>query len=306
MGPTLQQMAGLYFDGRIARGEITPGSARKMRQHVEGMIRAVGDRPVRKLDKACASAWKESVAHLAPSTQLLYHSTVNAFCEWLVDEEVLVRNPFRRMHLPKPPRRPPRALPSDSVARLLQVVPDIRARVIVLLMVQQGLRCGGVSALQVEDVDLQDRWMRVREKGEHERVLPITDECHEAITLYLSRFPAWSGPLVRQWKKNGGSQRYTELRVTDRPLTPESISKFMSEWMYEAGIKQAPRDGRSAHALRHTCATDMLDGGANITDVQATLGHANVSTTMIYTHVRPQRLVQAMSGRRYGHMAEAS
>jgi integrase/recombinase XerD len=127
----------------------------------------------------------------------------------MVDEEVLVRNPFRQVKPPKSKRRPPRALSPDQVAALLAVVPDVRARLIVLLMVQQGLRCAGVASLRAEDVDLAGRWMRVREKNGHERTLWITDECAEALTLYLGRWPVASGPLVRAWRHNGGSMRCT-------------------------------------------------------------------------------------------------
>lgn len=242
----------------------------------------------------------EATVGNAPSTRRLRWGFVSGFCEWLVDEEVLGRNPFRQVKPPKPPRRPPRALPNDAVGALLSVAPDLRARLIILLMVQQGLRCGGVAGLLIEDVDLAAGVLRVSEKFGNERVLPITEECREALVAYLGRFPASQGPLVRAWRPNGGTGRTCAPVASERPLAAGTVSKMVSAWMYEAGVKSLPRDGRSAHALRHTCATDMLEAGADLMEVRDTLGHTSVATTQAYLGSASGRLRGAMGGRRYG------
>jgi len=306
-GVTITAAMERYLDARIGRGELTPESAKKVRNAVKQLVKAVGDKPIRKLGKADAEQWLAVVAHKQVSTRRLNWSCLRVFCEWCVDEELLVRNPFRQVKPPKPQRRPPRDLPREAVGKLLvaaERADGLRGKVIVLLMVQQGLRCGGVAGLRVEDVDLAARWMRVVEKGGHERSLWITDECHEALVAYLSEHPVYEpGPLVRAWKHPG--QRCAGLGphlnvATERGLDAGTISKWVTGWMYDAGIKRHARDGVTPHALRHTCATNMLDAGADIMDVRAALGHSSVSTTMIYTAVRPQRLPGAMGGRRYG------
>jgi site-specific recombinase XerD len=301
VGPKVGELVDAYLRGRLERGELQWNSAKKMRPALAVLVEVTGDGPARKIDRAAAEAWKARVAHLKPSTQRLRHTTVSCFCEWLVDEEILRRNPFRQVKPPKAQRRPPRALPHEGVARLYDVVPDVRGRVIVSLMVQQGLRCMEVSGLTVGDVDLEERTMRVSGKFGHERVLPVTEGCVADLTLYLLRHPAagpWA-PLVRAWRPNGGSMRTTEPVASDRPLSAYTLSKMVTEWMVDAGIKRSPRDGVSAHALRHTCATDMLAGGADLLEVRDVLGHTSVATTQVYLSVQPGRLASAMGGRSY-------
>lgn len=298
-GPSISDTADRYLAGRLGRGEITAGSAAKVAGSVRCLVRVVGDKPLRKLGKTDVEAWMASISDRAASTRALYWSHLNVFFEWCVDEELTVRNPFRKVKPPKSPRRPPRDLSGEQVAKLLVAATrddGVRGRLIVLLMVQQGLRCAGVSRLRCEDVDLEGRWMRVVEKGGHERALWITDETLETLTAYLAEHPCDGGPLVRAWQPHVVPHR----AAFDRGLEPGTVSRWVTKWMYWSGIKKNARDGVTPHALRHTCATDMLEAGADIMQVSATLGHASVATTMIYAHVRPKALVGAMGGRRYG------
>ncbi len=299
-GPSISTAAEEYLHGRLDRGELEVASAAKIATALRELERATGDGPVRRLDRRSAEAWMAETAHLKASTRRLRWGFVSQFCEWAVDEALLERNPFRTVKPPKPARRPPRALPHDAVARLLAVVPDLRGRLIVLLMVQLGLRCVEVARLEVTDVDFGARSLRVRGKGSHERVLPITEECWDALGEYLGRHPASVGPLVRAWSPNGGSLACSAPRASSRPVSEGSISKLMSGWMYAAGVKSSPRDGRSAHALRHTCATDMLNNGADLLEVRDTLGHTSVATTQVYLGSATGRLRSSMEGRRYG------
>lgn len=294
----------IYIDGRVARGEVTKGTAARVMGVIRRMAESCGDVPVRDLDKGYAEAFMASVAHKMKSTRKFDHSAVNNFAEWMVDEEIIDRNPFRRVKPPKPERRVPRPLGRDQVAACLRAAERAdgsRGRLIVLLMVQQGFRCSGVASLRREEVDLAGGWMRLREKGGHEREIPITEECGEALAAYLAEFPCESGPLVRAWMPPGtpgvGAR---ERQASRRGLAASSVSRFVTEWMYLAGVKSSPRDRITPHAFRHTCATDMLEAGADITEVQAMLGHQSVGTTMIYTQVRPARLQRAAAGRRYG------
>lgn len=301
---TITEAARRYTSERVARGQIQPQSAGKVMVTVKQLVAACGDRPIAELDKEAAESWLVATAHHKASTRALRWSYLNVFCEWCVDEELMPRNPFRRVRPPKPPRVPPRALTRDEVGRILAACPDLRARLIVMLMVQQGLRCAGVAALRVEDVDLEARTMRVREKFDNERVLPITDECHDTLVDYLRRWPAEAGPLVRAWKPNGGTGQSMAAEATRRGLGAGTISKFVSGWMADAGVKVEAGDGKAAHALRHTCATDMIEAGADLVEVRDTLGHTSVATTNRYLGSAVGRLRDPMSGRRYGRPVE--
>lgn len=129
--------------------------------------------------------------------------------------------------------------------------------------------------------------MRIVGKGGHERVLPLLDETALALHSYLMEHPCAAGPLVRSYTRR-------------QSLSAGSISRLVSGWMLEAGVKLAPRDGVSAHSNRHTMATDMLLSGAHLRDVQAALGHAHLATTESYIPLVVHGLEAAMAGRSYG------
>ena len=113
-------------------------------------------------------------------------------------------------------------------------------------MVQQGLRCCEVARLQLGDLDRVNGLMLIVGKGGHERVLPIIEETAEAVDAYLTEYPAFAGPLVRSYSD------------PHRGLASATITKLVRVWVGDAGIKRARHDGVSAHAFRHTAATDML------------------------------------------------
>jgi integrase/recombinase XerC len=216
--------------------------------------------------------------------------------EWLVEVGELERNPALLVKSPKEPRRLPRGLTAAEVRRLLRVAPDARAVVIILLMVQEGLRRGEVAGLDLGDIDMAERTMLVRGKGGHERVLPISEETFTAIRRYLGEHPATAGPLVRRSLDQPKGVRWDARQG----LSPSYVSQMMTQWMREAGIKAKPYDGRSAHALRHTAASDMLRHGAHVRNVQAALGHASLVTTQRYLPLIVGDLRESMGGSRYG------
>jgi integrase len=118
--------------------------------------------------------------------------------------------------------------------------------------------------------------------------VPFTDEAWEALDLYLAETgPRFSGALI---------DSYTHPQA---PLEAHTLSRMVRRWFSLAGVKAHAFDGMSAHALRHTCAQDVLDAGADIRQVQTMLGHASVKTTEDYLRLKPPGLAEAMEGRRY-------
>jgi integrase/recombinase XerC len=140
------------------------------------------------------------------------------------------------------------------------VLPDERARLIVLLMRQCGLRCVEVARLAGVDYDPGAAEIRVVGKGDTARELPVLDDL--AVLLDRAAAAAGPGPLVG--------------------LTAGAISRLVSAWMDAAGLKARARDGMSAHALRHTAASNLLDGCGNVRTVQQFLGHVSLATTERY------------------------
>ena len=282
-----------YINGRIKAHEITRLTARNDRCILRHFDKVCGPLQPSRIARRHVRRWLAALEPFAPATRRRRWSTVRTFFSWLVLEGRLRRHPLAGMRGPRQPRAVPRAMKAADVARVLLACPDPRARLIVTLMVQAGLRCCEVSALELGDIDRARGLMRIKGSG-HERLLPLLDEIQERLQDYLAQFPATAGPLVRSY------------RDPWRPLDPDTISGLIARVMWDAGVKGARRDGISAHALRHTAATDMLRNGAHLRDAQFALGHAHLATTEVYLPYVIHSLEEAMGGRRYGGPDEAA
>lgn len=284
----LESAVHIYLRGRSRRGEITMTTAEHFRTRLTSLTRCFGDRPVAELDRHAIEYWQASIGHLAPASRNAYLSAVRTFCEWLALEGQLSTNPCQGLPKVREPRRVPRALPSAAVARLLGVCHSDRDRVMVLTMLGCGLRRGEIANLQVGDYDPFARVMLICGKGGHERAVPVPDETADALDCYLNRVGRRRGPLFR-------SQRHPH-----QGLEPRTVTALISDLMREADVKRAAFDGRSAHALRHTCASDVLERSHDLPAVQQLLGHASLATTQIYLRRADLgRLRDAMAGRKY-------
>lgn len=219
---------------------------------------------------------------LAPATRRRELSCIRTFWRWLTITGRADHDPTLGVERVREPRRLPRALHADQVAAALHACPDSRARLVVTLMVQLGLRAVEVSRLRVEDINLRERTVRVVGKDSHERILPLVDEAAIALWEYLSEWPATRGPVVRSYNE------------PTKGLCASVIAHYVAEWMQTAGIAE------TGHSLRHTMATDLLKRGIDVKTVSASLGHANVATTSRYLPLVVTPLREAMEGRRYG------
>lgn len=246
-------------------------TARLNRYTLVGFVTAVGpDLPPSELDHRAVARWWATQSHVCASTARTRRSTVAGFVSWLRHVGALTGDPLAGIPVPREPRRVPVTLTPDDVRALLRALPDDRAHCIAMLMLGIGLRCVDVARLQVADLDLTRRLITVHGKGGHVDVLPLPAETARSVARYLRRHPAPAGPLIR------------DARWHRHPVTAQRISELFAAWCREAGVKQHRHDGRGAHALRRTCATDLLDRGANVRQVQAVLRHASLSTTQRY------------------------
>lgn len=282
---TLEPLVWRYLERRVQLGEVLQKTAYSARFTLLAFAESFGQRPVERLGRADVERWFASIAHFAPSTRRARLSVVKLFCRWLVVEGKVKRDPSIAIKAPRQPRALPKVLERPAVVALLEACPDARARLIVLLMCQLGLRCVEVSRLELGDITPTQ--VRVRGKGGHERALPLLPEVSSALNVYLGERGMRAGSLIQNYKRPG------------RGLTSHTISQLMRQLMFDAGVKQAPHDGKSAHGLRRTCATDMLDAGADIIDVAEALGHANLASVRHYAKYNVKRLETAMGGRTY-------
>lgn len=238
---------------------------------------------------ADVEAWLASDRTQAPASIRVRHSALSGFFHWAKRRGMVVENPCDDADLPRATRVVPRAFSEDAVRDCLLACSNNRDRLIVTLMVQEGLRCCEVAGLQVTDLDRRDGTMLVTGKGGHERVLPLTQPVVDALAAYEAEVPPLTfGPLIR------------DLRRPHKGITSGYVSDLMRRVLTDAGLKQRARDGVSAHALRHTAASDVLEECGDVRVVQEMLGHQSLTTTQIYLRrVSADRLRAAMEGRAY-------
>ncbi|MFQ5857496.1 MAG: tyrosine recombinase XerC [Anaerolineae bacterium] len=217
-------------------------------------------------------------------------SELRSFGRFLARERILEVNPFQAMSAPKTPKRLPRYLEIAEVRRLLNA-PEIgdvggqsspqglRDRAILELLYASGMRVSELTSLNVGDIDCKRGQVIVTGKGDKERLVLIGEPAQRALTRYL----ADGRPQLT--KKQGPASRALFLSRLGTRLSDRSVQMILEKYRKQAGLKKKV----TPHTLRHTFATHMLDGGADLRVVQELLGHALLSTTQVYTHVSQSR-----------------
>lgn len=199
------------------------------------------------------------------------------------------QNPAELLPNPRSESRLPRVLDRDEVRTLLERIPartplEARDRAMLELAYSSGLRCSELVALDLGGIDFDGETVRVLGKGGKERIVPLGEPAQRAVTAYVER--------ARPALVAGAEERALLVSKSGRRLSPSDVTRRLSRWVREAALA-----GRvSPHALRHSFATHMLEGGADLRAIQELLGHASVSTTQIYTRVEPGRLRAAYAG----------
>jgi integrase/recombinase XerD len=210
-------------------------------------------------------------------------SAVRSFHRFLLREGLTDRDPAVGVPQPRLPRSLPRPLPVDDVRRLLET-PDpgapsgIRDRAILELLYGSGLRISELTGLDVDDVDLEGESLRVLGKGGKERDVPVGSFARDAVGAYLTR----GRPALATVATRGA----LFLNARGGRLSRQSCARLLGRYVRLAGIERRV----TLHTLRHSFATHLLEGGADVRVVQELLGHASVATTQIYTLVTSQHL----------------
>ncbi|HZW36944.1 MAG: site-specific tyrosine recombinase XerD [Deltaproteobacteria bacterium] len=210
-------------------------------------------------------------------------SSVRSFFKFLVREGVLPSSPISEVRAPSIGRPLPKYLTVTEVEKLLaapdRVTPEgMRDRAMLMLMYAAGLRASEVVSLRMENVNANAGFLRVLGKGGKERVVPVAEAALSALGEYLKQ------GRPRFLKNRNTSSLF--LSRLGRPVTRQTLWLRIGRWAREAGI----RIRISPHTLRHSFAGHLLAGGADLRAVQTMLGHADIATTQIYTHVTPERL----------------
>jgi len=209
-------------------------------------------------------------------------SAGRGLCRYLVAERILSSNPFEDVRAPKAEKRLPKTLSVDQVTRLLELSPKdpigFRDKAMMELFYSSGLRLAELCNLDLNDLNLPERLLRVTGKGNKQRDLPIGRFADEAIRVWLLQ------------RNSLPVKDYAAVFVSKlgRRISPRSVQQRLKYWARKRGIEIPV----SPHMLRHSFASHLLESSGELRSVQELLGHSNISTTQIYTHLDFQHLAQ--------------
>ena len=289
-----QQYLQLYVDSSLAMGYSprTLDGRKRMLKHFFGWCEDRSITDPANVTRPMLERYRRYLYHLRQKSgkplslisQRHYLTAVKMFYQWMTRENHVLHNPASELILPRPHKRLPKAILSqDEVERVLKQTllseDAIRDRAMLETLYASGIRRAELTNLKLDDIDLEQHTLMVREgKGKKDRLLPISSRAAEWINRYLIDIR----PNVVVEPDYG----YLFLNHKGQALTPHQLSDRVRNYLERAGIKKPG----ACHLFRHTMATLMLENGADIRFIQAMLGHADISTTQIYTQVSIKKL----------------
>lgn len=284
----LSEAVALFLDDRRARG--CGSEARKAyRQHCTlfvSWLESVAVRESSQLDAKCITDYIETLrtrdqlrreGKLSPVTIHKRLKHIRTFLLWLSRRGEISREIVYSFQMPKAKRRLPKSLSPEQVKILLSAEMSIRDRAVLYLMLESGLRLAEVAALTIDDLDFSRGMVHVQHgKGDKER---------------YSLFGSVTAECLRSWLTDRhSSSRFIFVDKRGRHLTAGGVYKIVRRVARSVGIQVHP------HQLRHTFATEFLDSGGQMTDLQMLMGHEDIKTTMVYVSVAMGRLRERFSG----------
>jgi len=284
-----------YLDHLAVERGLSENTLLAYRRDLRRYVGFLGDRDVDEPRAVDEGTVRSFVASLSASTHgpddAPYRATsvartlsaVRSFHRFLLREGVTDRDPAAVVPQPRLPRSLPRPLAVEDTRRLLEAPDDgspagLRDRAILELLYGSGLRISELTGMDVDDLDLEERSLRVLGKGGKEREVPLGSFGHDAVSAYLTR----GRPGLATVATRGA----LFLNARGGRLSRQSCARLLGRYVRLAGIDRRV----TLHTLRHSFATHLLEGGADVRVVQELLGHASVATTQIYTLVTARHL----------------
>lgn len=205
-------------------------------------------------------------------------SGVRAFFRYLFVEEIIESNPTDLLEAPRIGRRLPEVLTVEEIDRIIDSIDlstshGVRNAAMLELLYSCGLRVSECCELRFQDLSLEHKYLRVMGKGSKERLIPMSDTAVARIMDYI--------PIRQEIHEKPGCRDFLFLSRLGRPLSRQMVFMVIKELAKEVGIQKSI----SPHTLRHSFATHLLEGGASLSAIRDMLGHADIATTEIYTHV---------------------
>ena len=226
---------------------------------------------------------------LSPASVARSLSSIKSFFKYLCQDKQFQDNPAEILETPKRWRKLPDVLSSEDVDNLLKC-PDLesvlglRDKAMLEILYASGLRVSELINLQVSQLDMQVGYLRTLGKGSKERIVPIGAMAKRAVENYILN----SRPALVSSRKDGGKSEELFVTRRGRGMTRQGFWKLLKGYVTQANIRASV----SPHTLRHAFATHLLERGADLRSVQQMLGHSDISTTQIYTHILGKRMLE--------------
>lgn len=210
-------------------------------------------------------------------------AALKTFYKFMLAEQMIQENFAAVVETPRTWKKIPDVLTEEEVDRLLSAPPNrgwmgIRDRAVLEVMYASGLRVSEVVGLRKTDIDIESGFVKCKGKGGKERIVPIGRSAGKAVARYRE--------TVKDKFQNKDTETHLFLSRLGKKISRQSLWKMINKYARSAGIKKRI----TPHTLRHSFATHLLNGGAELRGVQEMLGHADISTTQIYTHVTQEKL----------------
>lgn len=249
----------------VARGYS--GESRRQRLVIiNGFIDHTGNPTCDDITPADMIAWWATKSDRKPATRRAYLTVIRLWWRHNIAMGWATSDPTILIATPRIPNRPPVSLRAAEIETILAVPRTPRNRAILTLMLGCGLRSGDLQRVNIEDVDMGHRVIRVRVKGGDELIKPVPRIAAEDLAVLLDTLPS-HGPLIR---------------VCGRRISVSRLRAVVTAMLVDAGVKRDAHDGRSPHILRRTFATELLRAGVNVKDVQDLMGHDSLTSTQRY------------------------
>lgn len=266
---------------------LSPNTCKHYRRDLESLMTYLREIDVdawADVDEGHMRAWSATCFRrgLSPGSIRRRLSAVRSFYRYLLREQHVLSNPTSDVSAPKQKRRLPGNVDADRMGRLLDIRGDgplvVRDRAILELFYSSGLRLAELTGLNLGDVDLADATVHVTGKGNKDRIVPVGRKARDALVDWQRSRSALAKPDE------------TALFVSQRGnrLSPRSVQARVDHWARQQGLDTHIHP----HLLRHSFATHLLESSHDLRGVQELLGHANIATTQVYTHLDFQHLAQ--------------
>ena len=256
---------------------MSPNTVASYCSDVEKFLESLGDTPVVAVDNNTVVDYLISCRNLSKRSQARLLSSLRSFFGWCVIEGMIVDNPCDLVDAPKLGRYLPDVLSEEDVAAIIESVDmsawqGIRDKAVLELLYSCGLRVSEAVEMKISCLYFDEGFVRVIGKGDKERLVPLGEMAADALRAYLDVRPVPDSAAV-------GDVLF--LNRFARPLSRQTMFKMIKKQALAAGVKSTI----SPHTFRHSFATHLVENGADLRAVQEMLGHENITTTEIYTHV---------------------